>query len=197
MGVNFLDSFSKRATLMFMLEILLLAPLLLAEPTDTSSERRAGHIVPFKHEQLDKPVKLSCGLIVFEWRGSKPDFDRVGKWCDKAVKAFPKFIERKFNLKLKTSSYFEYSFSFIPFGSDYRDLNDIEYRFDYRKVKVYGHTNKLYDWSFVLSDTSHIEFNSTVVHEMYHAMVDYYSLGNIQNQIVEEKSAVEFERWVK
>ena len=155
-----------------------------------------GHKLPFDYEKLDSPIKLSCGVTIFEWRGSKPDEKRVEKWCNKAKKAFPTFIKKKFDVEV-TTEHFEYSLSLIPFGDSYRDLNDLAYRFNDRTINVYGTVDNPNNWMFVLSDMSHYEFNNTIVHELYHAMVDYYSLKNLQSHAEEEKSALEFERWAR
>lgn len=163
-----------------------------------------GHIEPLENEQLPCPVVLDCGANIIEWRSvTQKDIQQLNKLCTHALSNFFIFAKRK-GKELPINYNFYAKLSLIPYGTNYRDLNDLTYRFRYRTIQseVSGYTDYISRFSFIFSDQMHREFKTTFVHELFHSMSIYYGLydlypGSTNDKVTNnEELAIEFTEWL-
>lgn len=107
-----------------------------------SRSRLVGHIQPLQEELLDKPIPLkNCPIDVIEWRGTpnRPGTAPSAKairvledTCEQATKGFASFVAEELSTPAGVLAPIDgrYSLCLLPFeGSDYRSLNDSDFRF--------------------------------------------------------------------
>lgn len=173
--------------------ILILLAIFIAS-TASADELIVGHMKPLPEELLDKPVRI-CGVSIREVRGatfSSEKVDELKARCAHAEQNFFRFAEYK-GLELKHKQPFEWSFSFLPEASCYRCLNDTSHRFKERFVSgnVIGYTDKDRKYSWMLSAHWDREFNTTFVHELFHALSMHYGVYDSHPGTLEQKTEVD------
>ena len=152
-----------------------------------------GHTHPFQRELLENPITLKCGAVIREWRGSPINKEKVEKLCTfTKVRFFPFMKSKGFNVN--ESVPFTYSLSFIPNSSQYRDLNDSEYRFSGRstRFKISGYTLNDVRYAFNLSNTYNHQFNVSLVHELFHALSFHYDVNGPDDEILAEEFTMKY-----
>jgi hypothetical protein len=156
--------------------VVLLSSLALAE-SGSNRVRITGHIKPLPREQLAQPIRLSCGVVIEEWRGASIDAAARGKverLCNEAKAYFPVYIKKYGGYRVSQASLDNFSFQFalLPDNEGYRSLNDTKYRFWNRPYRgtVFAYASHTDQFVFMLSDTTDYEFSDTFVHETYHAL---------------------------
>ncbi len=187
------------------MKILNILSIILITGTALADEPRVvGHPKPFPNELLAEPIRLNCGAIIYEWRGSYDhDVTKLNELCDFTLTKFLEFASIK-NLKITNKNPFTFAFSLLSEGRYYRDLNDLRYRFAIRATNgqglVWGWTSRNEYWSFILGEPSHIEFNITFVHELFHCMSMHYGIFAQhpfgQRPEYDERLAREFTEWI-
>jgi hypothetical protein len=151
---------------------------------------------PTPDERLDNPIYLSgpCSDVkVVEWRyrpgysestGPSPKSIRIlKKLCKLAVREFPDFVENK-GFKLEHDRSFRTTLSLIPTNSKPRNLNDLKYRFfeRYQQFALLGYHHRSTNYTFVMhnvlksNETPNSKFKTVYVHELYHALANYYGV---------------------
>src|SRR5690606_34805130 len=115
--------------------------------------------------------------IIMEWRGSDLNYEKVDRLCSFTKENFYSFMNYK-GITLKNSKDFEYFLSFLPISSQYRDLNDTDYRFAGRKTrfKISGYTLNDVKYVFNISNTYDHQFSVSLVHELFHALSFHYDV---------------------
>jgi len=153
--------------------ILILTLLFLA---NTAQADASSANLPLASELLANPVRLKCGAVIREWRGSQINSDRVNRICSTAKLAFKPFV-RELGYSPNNKP-FRFSMSFIPYGRNYRDLNDVDYRFAGRNLgtQVTGYTVHDDRYLFNLSDVNDRDFDVSLGHELFHAMSYHYGV---------------------
>jgi len=172
-----------------------------------------GHIKPLPSELLAPQVKLNnhCDKVtIVEWRGtsntlplttpSKKAIKVIDDICNLALSKFPEFARKK-NLKPDMSVTFKAKVALMPAsiyneGLNYRNLNDIKYRFanrDRQEVKyIWGlgaESGYLYVRNDVLSNknTANRRFEIIFAHELFHMISFQYNIFDKHSDIEEEK----------
>ena len=162
-----------------------------------ADHRVPGHMPPFPKEELASPIKLQCGATIHEWRGTTTDRAKAERLCSLALKNFVPYLKTQ-DLEPKHSAPFAWPIAMMPDGKCYRCMNDTKWRFIHRPYKGYvtGYTSYTQNWMFMLGSPSHKDFDVTMVHELFHAMSDYYGIvdGYPTNRQISdnERMAVEF-----
>lgn len=184
-------------------------------------------MAPLPSEKLSQPIALtgSCKLVkVVEWRPTpnqesqtsinKKSIDILNFICKKVIKNFPKFIETqkyKLNEELKLSQ----SLSLMPadlknHGRDFRNLNDLTYRFKNRTKEYDENGNPYPIWGYhqrassfiymrndVLNENGEINkgFEIVFAHELFHSLswkFGIYQQHKGNKDIIEEEMARKF-----
>jgi phosphoribosyl 1,2-cyclic phosphodiesterase len=169
--------------------------LLLALPMSDEAES----MFPLHYERLEHIEKISCGIKIHEWRGSKLNSGIVNRFCSLAKSNFVGFISKlkKDYVVKRLSEKFEYDASFIPDNKQKRNLNDTTFRFKGRdQPDVFGYTNILHHWMFVTSDYNDSEFGVTLAHEVFHAMSDFHMIVDQHSALEEEILARDFTEYL-
>lgn len=173
--------------------VFLLLFLGIAHVVHSASYKIPNHPKPLQEELLADPIKLDCGAIIMEWRGSDIDFNRVNALCSMSIKMFFPFVHARGYTT--SSDKFIYKISIIPETTDYRDLNDIKYRFRNRAINredLSGYTDYVLEYIFTTSNISSNEFNVSFAHELFHAMSHYYGvLYQHEGKNLEEKIRID------
>jgi len=153
-----------------------LAVILLSSMAMGRSNRITGHIKPLPREQLSQPIRLSCGVVIEEWRGYSIDAAARGKverLCNETLALFPKFLaEKGYSISEDELDTFYFQYSLLPDNTRYRSLNDTRYRFYDRPFRnpIWAYTSHTDEWVFMIGNSQHPEFSDTFVHETYHAL---------------------------
>jgi hypothetical protein len=161
-----------------------------------------GEMKPLPQELLKKPIRLSgvCSKVqIIEWRGSKISKEStksIDKTCNIAVKGFKPFIKEQRGYQIHGEvSKFDTNLCLLPLNSDPRNMNDIDYRFYYRSLKIdlWGYFQRAADNIYIRSDIltegqDNGNFDMTLAHELFHAMSYQY---NIFHQHDGDKDAIE------
>lgn len=139
-----------------------------------------GHMAPLQTEFLNRPITLDCGLMIQEWRGTKPtlvEIKKLNKLCTFAVSKFPEFIA-KHNIKKQHNGAFAWNISLIPDGYCYRCLNDIHFRFKRRGLRqdLWGYTDNNEKYIWTISNTTDSYFKTIYIHEIFHALSMFYGI---------------------
>ena len=152
-----------------------------------------GNIMPLGSEVLAKPIMLSCGLRIYEWRGADPDVDYVQRLCQRARLYIERFLLARGLTPRPPAEPFAWSASMIPEGDCYRCLNDTTFRFDYRadRPPILGLAVLYYRHIFMLSDTHSENFGVTFVHELFHAFSHYFGTSSSYPGTPEERVAAD------
>lgn len=168
-----------------------------------AEEKIVGNMMPFVSEMLPEPIRLkdSCKEVkVVEWKPT-PGYERftspskksiriLNQVCNLAVSKFRSFVtKRGYHLSNKALT-LKQSVSILPAdldrsGSEYRNLNDIEFRF-FNRSKEFDENGKAYAiWGYFQRHESFIyvrndvlddngdrnkEFEKVFAHELFHAM---------------------------
>ena len=134
-----------------------------------------GHVTPLPSEMLTIPIKLKCGITIYEWRGATPDIKKANAYCDLAKQNFLPFMA-KYNYHPKHNRPFDFRMALMKPTKSYRNLNDTAYRFANRKSlgNLWGYTDQDHHYTFVLSDHNHPQFKVTFVHELFHSLSMHY-----------------------
>jgi hypothetical protein len=177
------------------------------------SQKAKGEMRPLPQELLGKPIKLTgaCSKVkVIEWRGSKLSkgaIKSIDETCNQAVKGFKPFMKRQYGYHIKGDlSKFDADLCLLPLNSDLRSMNDTDYRFYYRSLKVdlWGYFQRAADNIYIRSDVfteghENDEFVMTLAHELFHAMSYQYKIfhqhGGDKDQ-VEEAMADQFTEYL-
>lgn len=188
-------------------------------------------MTPTESELLPEPIQLKeCpSLTVREWRPTKGYEKSTGPslrtimtlnfYCRKATEKFPKFLKEN-KLKFSTQNgKFKISMSLLPFkkgreGFNYRNLNDLTYRFKNRYSEydsegnpypIFGYTSYTHNYIFIRNDVltdngeTNPKFVQTFVHELFHAMSYHFRVyHNHKGDIhaADEAYAVKFEEYL-
>lgn len=174
--------------------------VMLLSPVTIADEKIIGHITPLENETLTPSMKLNCGVEVEEWRGSPLNFQLADKLCSASLEHFPQFIAMEGMTIPRRERPFIFKVSFIPDNKQYRNLNDVAWRFRYRPQQedVWGYTSYTNEFIFTISDTGIIEFRRTFTHELFHAMSYYFGVldrhpGNYEQRLIrDEELAIRF-----
>lgn len=161
-------------------------------PMALASEMIVGHMKPLETELLTHPIQFPCGLKIQEMRGTSLDKDQREKMvgqCNVAKTSFFKFMAYK-GIPTQNEKPFEWSLSLLPESNCYRCLNDTAHRFKYRFVQdnVIGYTDKDARYSWVLSDVKDKEFDTTFMHELFHALSMYYGVYDAHPGSLQQKT---------
>lgn len=165
--------------------ILILLAILIAS-TALADELIVGHMKPLRNELLAEPIELDCGLTIREVHGTRPP--PLGTQCAHAKKNFFQFM--KFKGIQTNNEPFKWSMSLLPEASCYRCLNDTTHRFKYRFVSgnVIGYTDKNAKYSWMISNYQDSEFNTTFVHELFHALSMHYGVYDSHPGTLQQKT---------
>lgn len=180
-----------------------------------------GHMTPLPSEELASPIILSgrcSAVVVREWEVDGPGSARtpaairlLDRLCNRAVKAFPKFVERQ-GLEAKVTRHprFSWNVALIPDGYGYRRMNDRKFRFLDRMPP--GDL-----WAYTARDPRYVFLTNQVfergarprhiwevswVHELFHAMsmnagiFDSHSSSDLEKAWIDEEYAERFQREV-
>lgn len=179
------------------------------------------NMMPLKEELLEKPIYLNknCSKVkIIEWKPSKgfikvtgannKTINFIAQICNETLKDFPVFISAKgYSFHQKD---FTQTISILPArmdrdGSNFRNLNDVLFRFSDRS-KEYDKLGRLYPiWGYFQSSTSHIylrndilnddgtfnlNFKISLRHELFHALSFQYLIyeqhAGSKNKVEEE-----------
>ena len=148
---------------------------LFVAPMAGADEFIAGHRMPLPSERLSQAAQLKCGLTITEWRGSRPNFERVARLCDLATNRYQAFILRHGAYALKNIP-FRFKAAFMPGNNEYRSLNDRRYRFEGRVQSnaLTGYTVIEDEYIYATSRVSRWDFDVNVVHELFHAQSIFF-----------------------
>ena len=183
------------------------------KPVDYRSKEAKGEMRPLPQELLDKPIKLTdacSGVKIIEWRGtkvSKKSAKIINKTCNMAVKGFKHFMSRQPGYYISGDiSKFDTKLCLMSMGSSPRNLNDVDYRFKYRSIKVtlWGYFQRAADNIYIRNDVlteghNNDEFVMTLAHELFHAMSYQYKIFHQHKgdkDQVEEAMADEFTEYL-
>jgi len=167
-----------------------------------------GHPKPLENELLKDPIGLSCGVTINEYRGfdyDKKTIKKINNLCTKTLAAFSIFMDKKGFCSKIDNKNFSWYFSFIPIGTNYRDLNDTVWRFYNRDFKfVSGYTEIYSNYSWIISDPNNKLFDLTIAHELFHALsysnncYDTYPVETFEEKLFyDEGLAKEFTRFLE
>lgn len=153
-----------------------IAAVLLTSSLALADGKIKGHIYPLPSEEMSPPLRLSCGVVIREWR-AVPITDaakkKVDRLCTTAADYFVPFM-RKHGYKVSKADLdgFYFQYSMIPNNSQYRNLNDIKYRFHDRSwtIPVWGWTDHVDEWVFMIGNFWNPLFDKVFVHETFHAL---------------------------
>lgn len=163
---------------MFILFVIILS--FVAPNFAIADSKVVGHMEPLPHELLANPIKLQCGLVIREWRGTMPSLTEIQKLntlCDLAKEAFIPFLAQH-GLTPKHNKPFSWNIAIIPDGTCYRCMHDLDYRFKHRTLRseLWGYTSLYEKYIFTISSTSMKFYNEVFTHELFHAFSMYYGL---------------------
>jgi len=172
----------------------------------TRDKRVVGHMPPLPEERLAEPIEFKCGFVVHEWRGSprgEREVAHVEELCALALERLDPYLARH-GLRRQHDRDFTYDVAFLPDSREYRALNDINFRFYYRRTTyvITGYTSFTNHFLYMTGDQNDLEFDVTLLHEQFHAMSDFYgiwtSLDGDQDERVaaDEQLAVGFTRYL-
>lgn len=194
--------FRSKLFLLFIIIISFIAPNLAI-----ADSKVVGHMEPLPHELLVNPIKLQCGLVIREWRGTIPSLTEIKKLnllCDVAKKAFVPFLAQH-DIKPQHNKPFVWNLSIIPDGRCYRCMHDLHYRFKQRSIRseLWGYTGLFEEYIFTVSNTSMRYYNVIFTHELFHAFSMYYGVytshhpfDNRIRSAKDEKLAVGFTQYL-
>lgn len=179
-------------------------------------------MTPLPEEKLTKSIFLTekCALVeIVEWRGGneaerKEEVAELDRICQQVVEKFPVFIKEKTDFKLSEDRGFSQSISVIPVNSEFRNLNDVEFRFSTRSGIEYDENGEVEPiWGYHQRATSFIyiynlvrtkgklnlQFRTVFAHELFHALsfklgIFHQHTGD-KNQ-KEEEMAQQFTEWM-
>lgn len=164
--------------------------------------RAKGEMKPLPQELLSQPIKLTgaCSKVkIIEWRGSKINKSSkkiINDTCNMAVKGFKPFIKKQPGYHMRGDmAKFDTDLCLLPLNSDPRNMNDTDYRFYYRSLKVdlWGYFQRAADNIYIRSDVltegyENESFSMVLAHELFHAMSYQYKIYHQHNG---DKSQVE------
>lgn len=167
-----------------------------------ADEKVRGHMLPFPSEELSNPIKFTdnCASVsIVEWKpttklpnGSYPSTESseiMNKICNLAHKKFVSFVRaRGYNTNNIPQLHAE--ISLLPGhlnlgGTDYRNLNDIDYRFFQRSksfdmngyaIPIWGYYQRAAHHIYIRNDVltekkqKNNEFAFHYAHELFHAL---------------------------
>jgi len=167
--------------------------------------RVPGHIAPLADELLAPPVELpDCPTVtIVEWR-STPDEEETTSPNDRAIamlntackivlERFPRFFA-EMNISIQKPLHSGVLMSLMPanadgYGSDYRNLNDLEYRFrdrsrssDGEEIALWGFyhrkTRRLFLRNDLLISKNKVNNDARMIfaHELFHALSDIHGV---------------------
>ena len=165
-----------------------------SNPLTAGQIKTRGPMDPQSNEKLSSPIKLSerCSkVIIIEWQHASDkeqaikDLDTI---CNDAVKKFVDFVKAAgYNLPLGRSLI--QNISLLNFDSNYRSLNDSEFRFYYRTksykngsiIPIYGYQQPsighIYIFKEIRKDGKiNSLFRKKFAHELFHALSSQYGL---------------------
>lgn len=120
------------------------------------------------------PIHLSCGLVIVEapdkLRKLSLSLEKLNKLCTLAVNSYG------------AKQGFHWKAAFVSKGDCSRCLNGE--RFKNVDNDLAGFTVFKYQILFVISDMDDVEFETTFVHEIFHALQMYYNVDDGSNQEV-------------
>lgn len=200
--------------------------LLLLAPSLSANQKIVGHMAPLDDELLSPALTLKkdcAGVAIREWRPSvnkdntqpsRRAAKMMSEVCNLAVDHFDKYVREK-GYTPRSLAKFRFNISLIPFdayddGTQYRNLNDISYRFakrfrtidqDGNPSHILGYTSRAGDdYVYLRNDPltpnwkENPRFKVVFAHELYHAMSFRYGvwdqMGGDSNQ--EEEMAYGF-----
>lgn len=159
-------------------------------------------MLPMPDELLPTALRLRCGLVVREWRGSPPDPARLDRLCALATERFHPFL-REVGLTAPHRRPFAWSASVLPPGRCARCLNDLSSRFAGRATSqtVTGYTSFTHRHSFFGARPEAVHA-VTVVHELFHAQSFHYGLfdqhasNDAERTRIDEGLARQYTAWL-
>ena len=187
----------------------IVANLSLAIPTQ-------GPMNPLEKEKLSQPIYLKekCSKVsIIEWKpeASSPNnietISILNEICNKAINNYKKTF-----IKFKLNSPLLQSISILPKDSNYRSLNDSDFRFYFRSksyqngsvIPIWGYHQRMANAIYIFNEIrtkekdkfiTNPQFKETFSHELFHAMSQQSGLYNSHvgnKDEVEEKLAQKF-----
>lgn len=174
---------------MKVLFIILIHSLLTITSTSQDYKKHKGQMTPLTQELLKKPVTLEdhCRNVkIIEWRGTngystpnKRHIKAFNAQCNKALASFFKFMKDRhsdYTIKGKLSK-FKTKLCLMPVGSSPRDLNDREYRFSRRMIKVnlWGYYEKATNYIYIRNDVMNVR-KVIWSHELFHSFSHQFGI---------------------
>lgn len=177
-------------------------------PLAANQIKTRGPMDPQPSEKLSAPINLSerCSkVIIVEWQhlnDKEQSIKDLNAICNDAIKKFVGFVKLAgYNLPLGRSLI--QNISLLNFDSNYRSLNDSEFRFYYR-TKNYQNGSVIPIYGYQQPSISHIYifneirkngkinplFRKKLAHELFHAMSSQF---NLKTKEKEEVLASNFE----
>lgn len=202
-----------------------------------SDKNISGHPAPLSHELLPKPIALQdcSGVIIKEWRGSRGKnytevnsaaIEKLNKICKASVARFHSYLNQN-GIQAKQCT-FTQNVSVLPWdafdsagstwgpgdGDDYRNLQDIKWRFNDRYApgesikEVLGWTDRNINYVFIINDVLDRESHHPPVaeifsHELFHAMSNMCGVwetlgGSVESrQVKDEELASAFGKIIR
>ena len=172
---------------------------------------------PLPNEKLQNPITLTqeCKNVrIVEWKESdsaeskmtKAHIETLDKLCRYAILKFPEFLKSR-GLKMNHQSDFQTSISLLPIDTEFRNLNDLQFRFSTRSVtydengdpyQIYGYFQRKTNHIYVRNDVAE-DAKVVFLHELFHAASLYYGVYYqypIKRASTDENMAKEFTKFI-
>ena len=201
--------------------VIILSLFVLAQSALTTPKTK-GPMQPLTNELLQNSIPLTdeCkNISIVEWKShskeslnTKISVDNIDKVCNKSVKNFFVFSNQK------KSKLLPIKISLLPASSDYRNLNDSEFRFVFRSgnydnqgnlIPIFGYFQRSISHIYLINEVLKKEkenwiinptFKNVFIHEIFHALS--YQTGLFHKHVgdkdlKDEKLAVKFANLIK
>ena len=178
-------------------------------PLAADQIKTRGPMDPQSNEKLSSPIKLSerCSkVIIVEWQhvsDKEQAIKDLNAICNDAIKKFIDFVKSA-GYSLPSGRSLIQNISLLNFDSNYRSLNDSEFRFYYRTknykdgsiIPIYGYQqpsiSHIYIFNEIRKDGKiNSLFRKKFAHELFHAMSSQFGLKTKEK---EEILASNFEK---
>lgn len=211
------------------MKFVIIIAILLFFSKNVRAEKFDTQMFPTQAEKLVQPIKLtrSCkGIDIIEWRATRAmpestginpkSIELIDRVCNKVFKKINPFLVSQGRKPIKLTN-IKQTLSLMPFdplyeGIEYRNLNDIQYRF-FNRRKTYDQNGAvepivgyhqrvkkhIYLRNDVLDDINlevNSKFTETLVHELFHAITFEFGVFTAAEIELEEKLASNFENYL-
>jgi len=179
-------------------------------PLTANQTKTRGPMDPQPNEKLAVPINLSerCSkVIIVEWQhanNKEQSIKDLNAICNDAVKKFVDFVKSA-GYSCSLDKKLIQNVSLLNFDSNYRSLNDSEFRFYYRTknysggsvIPIYGYQQPSISHIYIFNEIRKNEkinplFKKKFAHELFHAMSSQFVLTKMKDK--EEILASNFEK---